>query len=75
MSILQESGTATRPITVAFILPSGVVVGIFKVNIKEEGHVLEFVVDWPKKLVDIHFMHRKLLGQYYSFKDFHPNVF
>lgn len=67
MSIWQEPGTTTKRITAANILPSGVGTGNFKERVIEEGDVLELVVYWPKPLVDVHFMHRKWLGQDYSF--------
>lgn len=72
MSTWKEPGTTTKRIKVATVFPSGVGEGYFKVRVSDDSDALEIVVDWPRPLVDIHFLDKKWLHQDTSYTDFHP---
>lgn len=57
-----ELGTTTRRHTVALLLPSGVVTGMFSVRVSEDGLFLELTVSWPGPFIDLKHLHRKWLA-------------
>lgn len=57
----DENITTCPMATVAIVLPSGVGAGDFKIQVIEDGDVLELTVTWPTPLVDIEEMHLKWL--------------
>ena len=61
MSSWAEPETATKRLTVAILLPSGVETGCFSVRVADDGEYLELRVAWPKPLADVRALHRKWL--------------
>ncbi len=51
----------TKRITVAALLPSGVVPGDFSLAGGEGGEFLKLTVTWPNTVVDLVLLHRKWL--------------
>lgn len=57
-----QPGTTTRRLTVAILLPSGITTGKLFVQVQEDENHLQFTVRWPKPLLNLKHLHRKLLS-------------
>lgn len=56
-----EPGTTTKRLTVAILLPSGVLSGQFAVRVADDGCALEISITWPNPMVELKMLHRKWL--------------
>lgn len=73
----MESGTTNRRISISILLPSGVFIGQFSGRISDDGYTLELLVAWPKSLVYLKRIYRKLLVSNGSdrMELYHPELF
>lgn len=59
ISVWVETGTTTKRLTVAILLPSGFLICELLVRVPENGCALEMKINWPDPLFNIKTLHHK----------------
>lgn len=76
LSQWQELETIFQRVTAAILFPAGVGQRMLPVHIVDDGVYLELIVKWPKSLVGMIVLHRRLLttNDQCSFKAYHTKI-